>query len=943
MSDSDPLARALAGGRPSAGLEQDTAMAHVVARLFGAHAAAPPRLARYQLGPQLGAGGHGIVYSAHDPKLDRDVAIKILRPTTTAQPQRAATIARMLQEGRALAQLSHPNVVEIYDVGRLPPEDGAHDGCFLVMERVDGTDLAAWLGERPRPTAEILDAFVQAGRGLAAAHRRGLVHRDFKPANVLIARDGGVKVTDLGLVRWMFPHRGSTYDTNPDPSDARPPSSLDAHALTRTGSIMGTPLYMAPEQHRGDPADARSDQYAFCVALFEALAGHPPYAAPTTQALAKAKQQPAPAPPPLASRAVSRSLLRGLHPDPAERHPDMESLLATMASRHHRTWVVPIATVTALVGLTGLGLFGPPAAHDSRLCEVDGEAFDAVWGPARAREVLQAFEHAGLPDAQRTLARLQPGLDHYADQWLRTHRAVCESLPSTPPDAGWHAAADGPRTCLEDRAVELHSLLTMLEHADRASIGRGLPGLATLPPPNHCAHARGHDPRPPALADAIRSRRAQLAEAGAHRRAGQWDAGITIALAVVESREALADASLRIGATITLATLNEGAGHYDDARTLLERAYAEAVELDHDRLASYAARQLIAIVGVRRGSLDEALQWARHAEAAARRAPPDALEDARRLLLVGQAHGVAGQLEAAADALQQSMRIRMQARGEDHLEVGRVMAALAYVESRMSRFTEAHAHFTRALAITERLLGPDHFKVAQTLVNRAQLWQTQGRLDEGFADAQRALAIYRRVLAPEDPAIALALNVIGTIAYDQGHLERAAQYYEQAYTARLANPETTDRSLGQSLMNLGSIEFTRRNFTRARDSFSKARVHLEHAVGSEHVVVSYPCLGLGLAFTELGRPAEAIPYLERALALRQAGPSPQVQIAEAELALALALLADDPRTRPRAFRLARHAHAVYSAGGEGFDHQRGEAEAWLRYHGGLVDDPRDTP
>lgn len=228
-------------------VEQQQLRASVRGKLFGDDAAVPVEIGRYHLGERLGAGGMGMVFEARDTTLDRPVALKLLRPGYEMD----AAAERLQREARAMARLSHPNVVTVFDVG-------THEGAvFVAMEKVVGDTLRGWLREA-RPTADIIDVLDQAAKGLAAAHAAGLVHRDFKPENVMVGNDGRVRVLDFGLAK---------------PTDANSTQDL----LTQTGTMLGTPRYMAPEQFRGEPADARSDQFALGVVFYEALYGVHPY------------------------------------------------------------------------------------------------------------------------------------------------------------------------------------------------------------------------------------------------------------------------------------------------------------------------------------------------------------------------------------------------------------------------------------------------------------------------------------------------------------------------------------------------------------------------------------------------------------------------------------------------------------------------------------------
>jgi serine/threonine protein kinase len=220
----------------------------------------------------------GVVYAAYDETLDRRVALKVLRRDTGG---RESVRRRMLREAQGLARLSHPNVVQVYEVGELGGQ------VFIAMEYLPGRTIREWLAAGPRDWRAILDVFVQAGSGLAAAHAAKLVHRDFKPENAIVADDLRVRVVDFGLVR----DDGGRDDGSggPDDGPAAPddgPDDPDDRALTQSGALIGTPAYMSPEQHDRRPADARSDQFSFCVALWEALYGHRPFHGTTRQAIA---------------------------------------------------------------------------------------------------------------------------------------------------------------------------------------------------------------------------------------------------------------------------------------------------------------------------------------------------------------------------------------------------------------------------------------------------------------------------------------------------------------------------------------------------------------------------------------------------------------------------------------------------------------------------------
>ena len=309
------------------------------------------KVGRFVVVAELGSGGMGVVYAAHDRELDRQVALKVMRGATEDDEDRI----RMLREGQAMARVTHPNVITVFEVGT---EGGI---VFLAQELLDGGTLGQWL-EKPQSHTEIVDKFVAAGRGLAAAHAAGLVHRDFKPDNVLLGKDGRVRVSDFGLARAV----GAFIDAAmlaTAPGGGPPRTDVDVtrspmSQLTRTGAVMGTPMFMAPEQHEGRRADERSDQFAFCVALYHALYGDWPYEGKTSVALADNVINGVMKPPPKPAKVPARLrkiLLRGLSTNAADRYPSMDALLAELVATPPRSGKRIAIVLAALVVLAGAG------------------------------------------------------------------------------------------------------------------------------------------------------------------------------------------------------------------------------------------------------------------------------------------------------------------------------------------------------------------------------------------------------------------------------------------------------------------------------------------------------------------------------------------------------------------------------------------------------------
>ena len=354
------------------------------------------QVGRYVVGERVGAGAMGTVYAAHDPDLDRQVALKVMRRRSSGEELRA----RLLREGQAMARLTHPGVITVYDVGTLD------DQLFVAMELVTGGTLRDWLARRPRDWREVLDVLRRAGAGLACAHASGLVHRDFKPDNVLVGDDGRVRVTDFGLAR-------ATRDESSDvaPLDAAG-DPLEA-TLTRTGALVGTPAYMAPEQLRGEAVDARADIFSFCVALYEALYGDRPFDGSTLVALRDAIERGAVRPAPRGSRVprgLRRALVVGLRAEPGDRYASMDALLRALddAIPRSRTRTALVAVAAAASVAAAAWWYAPRAAVPAPPAAAPIAAAEPPGAPAVARSpepVTPTASTASSPSSAEPTAR----------------------------------------------------------------------------------------------------------------------------------------------------------------------------------------------------------------------------------------------------------------------------------------------------------------------------------------------------------------------------------------------------------------------------------------------------------------------------------------------------------------------------------------------------------
>jgi len=505
------------------------ALPHVLSETGGL--AGGQTIGRYVILNLIGRGGMGEVYAAYDPQLDRRIALKLLHDGVLRETSAQAASKRLLREAKAIARLSHPNVVVVHDAGAI--SDPVHgERVFLAMEFIEGETLSAWL-EEPRSWRAVRDVFVAAGEGLAAAHEAGLVHRDFKPQNVMVAGDGGVRVMDFGLASDVS---GSDGDGGAVPTDLRQVAvapTPETVALTRTGVLLGTPIYMAPEQFRGQPADARSDQFSFCVALFEAVHGERPFPSDTLPQLMEAvlagrvREPAARTRVPRIPSFLRRLLLRGLSPDPAARFPSMRALLDQLrADPARRRRTVAAGAVVAVAFLAGGAGVHRVATRGERMCGGAAAKLDGMWevgDGARRQAVQRAFLATGRDFAEQTWTRVSAMLDEYGRRWTAMYTDSCQATHVRGDQSA--EVLDLRTSCLEGPRGALGALTELFTRADGAVLAEAVNAVQALPPIERCADVPALRAVVPPPAGAARARVAalttQLAEVKALRDTGQ--------------------------------------------------------------------------------------------------------------------------------------------------------------------------------------------------------------------------------------------------------------------------------------------------------------------------------------------------------------------------------------------------------------------------------------
>jgi eukaryotic-like serine/threonine-protein kinase len=890
---------------------------------------------RYLVLERLGAGGMGVVYTAYDRTLDRKVALKILRRDRSGP--HAET--RLVREAQALAQLAHPNVVAVHDVG----EVGGH--VLVAMEFVAGATLRQWLDRERRPWREVLRVFLAAGRGLAAAHAVGLVHRDFKPENVLLGEDGRVRVVDFGLAR------RAAEVSPPAPSDASAgaaaagaePSAL-ATPLTVAGALVGTPAYMSPEQYRGEATSPRSDQFAFATALYEALYGEHPFRGGATSDLrgriveGRVREEPsATAVPPW----LRRVLLRALAPDPEARYPSMEALLAALAedpaARRRRRLVAAAAAV--LVIAAGAAALWTLRAR-GQLCAGGGARLAEVWNPAVAQTAGAAFAASGKPYAAGVWRAVAARLSSYGAAWAAQHREACEATRLRGEQS--EDLLDRRMACLERRRLELGALVGELGGAGRAlapeAVDRAADAVSSLGSLAECADAglltaRVRPPSDPAVAARVESVEADLGRAKALWATGRFPEALTVAEGAAGQARELGYRPAEATALVRLGDVLDEEGRYAEEKAKLREALV-AAEAGGDAPNRIRAQvQMAWVLGYRLGEVEEAGFWMRLAEAGVVGLGGDA--ELAALVEVHQAIQMF-QEGAYAEAAEHGLRALpalAATYGEESYEVGGAENDVGLALMQAGRYDDSRAHLERSIAIYRQLYGGEHPKVAEVQTNLALLlWTTrdfEGSLREGLA----ALAIRRKVLPADHPDLAVALNNIGQSLQNLGRYGEARTYMIEALglVERTRGPDHPD--VAGMLNNLAYSYRVDHRYDEAAETYRRSLAVYEKALGPRHPLLAYPLVGLGITALERGRPAEAIAPLERAYALRRAGEVQPKDRAGSTFQLARALAAAG-RDRPRARRLAAEARAIYAGLGEGFAAQRAEVEKWLADDGG---------
>jgi eukaryotic-like serine/threonine-protein kinase len=807
-----------------------------------AAAAAPPggawrgtSLGRFLALDAVGAGGMGVVLAAYDPRLDRRVALKLLRPGRRSGETEGTARLRLQREAQVMARLAHPNVVTVYDVGEVD------DRVYVAMEFVEGRTLRQWLQEKPRSWREVVQMFLGAGRGLAAANAAGVVHRDFKPDNVLVGADERPRVTDFGLASTSSRELPAPLDAAQagaqlETADLRRPLTLD-------GALVGTPVYMAPEQHDSGAVDAQADQFAFCVALYEALYGERPFRSEGYVGLLVQVKEGLVRPPPRGATVpawLRKVVLRGLRPRPHDRFPGMEPLLRALASESRRArsriWGGAIALGAVMVAAAFWGggyLKDQPAAK----CRATAETIAGTWNEGRRMDLRQRYAATGKSASWPVIERK---IDEFAAGWRSIYTAGCTRTHVNRILSS--EVLDLRVQCLDGQRGTLEAFVRALAKASPEQLvvaaGASLPTVADCDLSGRPeTKPRPADPRSRAQIDTIEE---GIAEANAGLNLGALDrAAVAAERAIGEARKLryeplLASALLRMG------IVEKQRGGYkaadkesglDRGAKLLEEAYATADAGRDERTRLLAARELVE-VSVHRGQYQPAELWGRLAEgllarlgtppaeaaslatsvglislftsrvpeakAAFRRAHAFAQKVVpadRRLLATTQAsvclHGDVAAEETAC--LRQALTFALAALGPGHPNLGPFYYNLAVsLRGEVGGHPEACELMRQALAV-QAIRDATHPSMLRQATTFAGCLTEVGKIDEARRQFDRLVALGAK---PSDNR-ALLYEYFGKFLMDHGDLGEAIRYLRLAIDDyRTALPPTADLALG---------------------------------------------------------------------------------------------------------------------------------------------------
>ncbi len=868
-------------------------------------------LGRYIIVEVLGAGAMGVVYRAYDPDLDRAIALKVVGSREGGSTRGAREQARLLREAQAMARVRHPNVIQVFDVGELD------DGVYVAMELVDGITLKAWMVSKRAPS-EVLQLFEAAGRGLAAAHAQGLTHRDFKPDNVMVDERGQPRVLDFGLARAS--HRPEIDASTESLRSGENAVSLEA-SMTEAGSLLGTPAYMSPEQYHGEEVDHRSDQFAFCVALFEALVGRRPFKGRTITALAAAVTQgridmPTRAP---VSRGVMRTILRGLSVDPSDRFPSMHALLTALRRGRTKT-----RSLGVFVGAAGLALGGtawamgtsPPVPPPP--CRGAQDAVQRVFPSERRATISAAFAAKAGSLGTHAWSDAQARIDTYLEGWASARTDACEATRIRGDQS--ESLLDRRMACYDAQLSSVDAVLRVLENPDRTAIINAHDAVGGFAPVDVCAQTErllDASPRPtdPLELETLASLEHRRDAIDADLLLGHYEQALDPARVLVEDAKALGFAPMRAQAWMLLGNAEVEAGRGVDGASAFENGLLAAIEAGDDDAAAQAALELSGVAGYVISQPERGLRALQIGRAfALRSSNPEQLA----VIATGHEASVAVTQGEMARALELHGLVRdyWSGREDGSGHVAVVLLDIGSVLTALGRSEEAVEAIRKGVKIRERDYGDDHPATANALRELGTSLSKLERFDEAEEVLARALVIQEDARGPSR-RVAILMDDLGRVLRARGDLDGATKRHQEAYAIWETLYDGPNPSLVVSGLNIGYTLSAAGKFAEAFEAFDRALNIAIEASGPEHPHVVYAANAAASALVDQQRYDEAYVYAKRALDLDGKAEVPPTLLAETRFIATHALWKDGnvpAATRDRARALARRARDIYAAG-----------------------------
>jgi eukaryotic-like serine/threonine-protein kinase len=828
------LVSALAGTEPTLASDDPAA----ASRALGGGAGV--QVGRFSLVRLLGRGAMGEVWAARDPELSREVAIKLVQ--FDGHNDRAEL--RFRREAQAMARLNHPNVVKIYELGT-----AGDDLAFCAMELIDGVTLRSWLAQ-PRDWREVIAIAGAVGRGLAGAHAAGLVHRDIKPENILIAADGRTLVSDFGLARLLD-------DNEQDNDDAA--GTIGDLGFTAAGAVIGTPLYMAPEQLAGRDVDARSDQFAYCVTIYEALFGARPFDGDTLDELARAIDRGPPRPAEVGGvpRGIVRALARGLATDPDARWPAMAPLVAEIehaaGAPRRRKFALLVGVVAAAAAVAATWLAVPASRAESPEARID-----RAWNPEKAVAMRVAFAATGAPLADENALMVGRALDDYRAAWI----AQRSSVRLDP------ALASRQLACFDRLADALDRLVTLLSKPARGDVARGASSAYRLEPPAWCSDAErvaATSIAPSTWAGRVAA--FQLTQLESLQVAGHRSEALRAATALVAEAQRDGEPMLLARARYDLGAAQSNMGKPADAAATLRLAIQDAAAARDHYLVAAAWMRLFDVTGfaLARTADAEAMEPAVRAAVAQAGNDPNQLADLEMdlgLVAYGR-HDMAG----ARDHFTVARERRIAARGPDHPIVGNDDINLAGVLLELGQLDDASTYLERGTAIIRARFGDHHPLLANAEQNLAAIAARRKQWPASEQHARAALAIALPTFGADSSEAANIRVVLAHALREQQRYDDARAQLELARTARAKTLPPTHRDRITIDLEVALVDASQGDYATALTLANGAVDRLRAAN------VAPAVLAVALAhladITAHVSPARALPIYDEALRLSE--------------------------------------------------------------------------